>query len=100
MKPVVVQYPCPDCGRPVLRIEDIDTGELVCVDAEPVDEGTVAVYRVARHAFARRYGRPARVQPAWREHPCPSASPIRGEGFTDPYEDVSPAAQQHGGWRA
>lgn len=101
MKPVVVQQPCRGCGVPVLHIEDVDTGEPIVLDARPVDEGNVAVYKVAGLAVARRYGRPARIQPAWREHDCPDptvATPAAQP--MDPYEDKSPAEQQHGGWRA
>lgn len=104
MKPTVQRLPCRGCGVDVLHIEDLDTGEPIVLDAERVDEGNVVVYAPpSRPEFsvARRYGRPARLQPAWREHDCPT--PTAGTPApraVDPYEDESPAAQQHGGWRA
>lgn len=98
----LVRRPCAGCAAGVLHIVDVDTDEPLVLDAAPVDEGTVAVYCFAGFGVARRYGRPARVQPAWVEHVCPSptvATPPVAKPF-DPYEDESPAVQQSGGWRS
>lgn len=89
--------PCLACNAPVVRARDIDTDEVLVVDADQVDDGHVSLYALKGHAFARRYGQPARVQPSWREHVCPGSPPAP---TPDPYEDATPAAQQHGGWRA
>lgn len=88
--------PCLSCDAPVVRAKDVDTQELVVVDAEPVDDGTVRIYSLKRHAFARRYGQPGQVPPVYREHVCPGSQPAP---VADPYEDAPAAAQQHGGWR-
>lgn len=92
---------CPGCGAVVLHIIDVDTDEPLALDADRVDEGTVAVYAVGPAAVARRYGVPARVQPAWREHDCPTPTVTTPaiSAPVDPYEDEPAAAQQHGGWR-
>jgi hypothetical protein len=94
--PEVDVRPCLTCNAPVVRARDVDTDEVLVVDADQVDEGTVVLYALKGHAFARRYGQAARLQPAWQEHVCDGSRPAP---VPDPYEDASPAAQQHGGWR-
>jgi hypothetical protein len=94
---------CRGCAEQVLHVEDVDTGEPIVVDPTLVEGGHIVVWALKGHAFARRYGQPARVQPAWDEHVCPSPTvlvPPAAVTPQDPYEDESPAAQQHGGWRA
>lgn len=96
----VIKEPCRGCGADVLHIEDVDTQEPIVLDAGQVDGGHIAVYTVGDHAVARRYGQPARIQPAWSEHDCPTPTVSVPRPAPDPYEDESPAAQQHGGWRS
>jgi hypothetical protein len=87
--------PCLTCNAPVVRARDIDTDEVLVVDADQVDDGHVSLYALKGHAFARRYGQPARLQPRGGAHlRRQPAAPT-----PDPYEDASPAEQQHGGWR-
>lgn len=98
----LVRQACPGCGADVMHMADVDTDEPLVIDDLEVDDGNVAVYRVKGFAVARRYGRPARIQPAWREHVCPTptvTTPPAAKPF-DPYEDEPAAVQQHGGWRA
>lgn len=91
---------CPGCSGQVLHVVDVDTDEPIVVDAEPTDEGRILVWALKGHAYARRYGQPARVQPSWSEHECPSPTVLTPVAKpVDPYEDESPAKQQHGGWR-
>jgi len=68
----------------VILVEDVDTLEPILVEPAPADGGRIVVWALAGNAYARRYGQPARVQPAWREHVCPSLAAPAG-----PYEDVS-----------
>lgn len=91
---------CLGCHADVLHVRDVDTEEPVVVDPEPVDGGHIVVWALRGHAYCRRYGQPARLQPAWNEHQCPTPTVLvpRAKPL-DPYEDESPAAQQHGGWR-
>lgn len=94
----LLQRECPICGAPVIPAQDLDTDEVIVADVDRVDEGRIRLWAIKEHAFARRYGTPARLQPAWREHACAVAQ--AKAPAEDPYEDASPAAQQHGGWRA
>lgn len=95
--PALPSSSCLACTAPVVRARDIDTGEVLVVDVAQVDEGHVSLYALKGHVYARRYGQAARLQPAWREHVCPGSPPAP---VADPYEDVPPAVQQHGGWRS
>jgi len=96
----VLHRECPGCGAPVLLVEDVDTGEPLVVDADPVDEGHVTLWTLKGFGVARRYGAPARFQPAHREHDCPSpTAEMVARVVPDPYEDAPAAVQQHGGWR-
>lgn len=95
----IVRTGCLGCGAETLRILDADTDEVLVLDPERVDGGHIAVYAFEGFAVARRYGKPARIQPAWQEHDCPAGpQPTVAPPF-DPYEDEPAAAQQHGGWR-
>jgi hypothetical protein len=93
-------HPCRCCGSPVLVVTDVDTDEQIVVDQAQVDGGHIVLWAIAGHAFARRYGQPARVQPAWEEHACEGCPPAPRRPAEDPYEDQPPAVQQHGGWRS
>ncbi len=101
----VAKLPCRGCAQLVMHVEDVDTGEAIVVDPPHVEGGRIFVWSIRGHAFARRSGQPARVQPAWEEHQCPTPTvlvPPPGASLTasDPYEDKSAAEQQHGGWRS
>lgn len=98
----VLDRECPGCGAKVLLVEDVDTGEPLVLDLQPVDEGHVTVWSLKGYGVARRYGAPARWQPAHQEHDCPTPTAEMAavrEPVPDPYEDEPPAVQQHGGWR-
>ena len=93
---------CPGCRALVVHVKDTDTDEPIVLDPAPVDGGRISVWSLRGHAYARRYGQAARLQPAWREHVCPSPTVLvpSARPVEDPYEDKSAAAQQHGGWRS
>ena len=91
---------CPGCTAETSLVEDVDTHERIRIDVDRVDDGHIVVWSIKGNAFARRYGKPARIQPAWREHECPAGVPAVTGRADDPYADLTPAAQQHGGWRA
>ncbi|TYP82040.1 hypothetical protein [Blastococcus xanthinilyticus] len=101
MSAVEHAQPCRGCGAPVLHVVDVDTDEPIVVDAATVDGGRIVLWSIKGNAFARRYGQPARLQPAWAEHRCPAPNlSVPPAAAVDPYEDASAAAQQHGGWRS
>ncbi|TKJ25257.1 hypothetical protein [Blastococcus sp. CCUG 61487] len=93
---------CPGCRAEVVHVEDVDTDEPIVVDPAQVDGGRITVWALHGHAYARRYGQPARLQPAWEEHVCPTPTVLTpaARPVFDPYEDTPAAAQQHGGWRS
>lgn len=98
----VLNRECPGCGADVLTVEDVDTGEEIVLDVAPVDEGHVILWSLKGYGVARRYGAPARIQPAHREHECPTPTAdmlAARRVVPDPYEDAPAAVQQHGGWR-
>jgi hypothetical protein len=86
---------CLGCHQDVVVVRDVDTSELLQLDAEPVDEGHVAIWAIAGRAVCRRYGRPALRQPAWQVHQCTAPTPaVEQLADGDPYDDESPAMQQ------
>ena len=62
---------CPSCQAPTITVPESGTrdGELV-LDEQPVDGGTVTVFRVGPVIVARQLTTPARVQPAHQQHTC------------------------------
>lgn len=94
----LVRATCTSCQAPVVMVRDIDTSELLFLDVEKVDQGHVTVFAVGHRAVCRRYGAPARRQPAWRVHSCPEQPGPRLVDDSDPYEDV-PEALQQARWR-
>ena len=66
---------CPSCGTATVAVRDQDTRELVVLDEQRVDGGTVQVLAVGPIVVVRQLGRPATVQPAYQRHRCAAVVP-------------------------
>lgn len=88
------RHACPGCGGQVLDVDDADTGERLVLDYQLVDEGHVRVLAAGPAVVARQSGKPARVQPAYRVHRCPT--PVAET--TD--RDVDDPGLEQARWRA